>query len=109
MQNKEGKLKFQRVIRVILSTVMVTFKNNHSNLAEESHKEQLGSITVGMSSHRKDGCLFLSGLGEKWQSFIVPHFSAHTPIETQKRNKLPLSSVWLSRQLLIMKTCMALH
>lgn len=80
MQTKEisGKLKLRRVIGVILSTLMVTFRNNHSNLTEESHKEQLGSITEGVSSHRKDDCLLLSGLGENWQYFKMPHFSAQT-------------------------------
>lgn len=97
-----------RLIWVILSTVAVTFKNN-SNLTEESHKEQLGSITVRCVSHRKACCLFLSGLWENWQSFKMPHFSGHTQIETQKKNKLSLSSVCLRSQLLIMKTCMVLH
>lgn len=102
-------LSFIGVICVILSTAMVTLKNIHSNLTEESHKQQLGSIAVGVSSHRKDGCLLLSGQGENWQTFKMPHFSAHAQLETQKRNKLSLASVWLSRQLLIMKTCMVLH
>jgi len=98
-----------RVIWVILSTVAVTFKNKNSNLTGESHKEQLGSIIVRCVSHRKACCLFLSGLRENWQSFKMPHFSAHTQIETQKKNKLSLSSVCLRSQLLIMKTCMVLH
>ena len=99
-----------RVIWVILSTVAVTFKNNNSsNLTEESHKEQLGSITVWCVSHRKACCLFLSGLWKNWQSFRMPHFSAHIQIETQKKNKLSLSSVCRRSQLLIMKTCMVLH
>lgn len=58
--------------------VMVTFRNNHSNLTDETQKEHLGSIAVGVSSHRKDDCLLLSGLGENWQSFEIPHFSVHT-------------------------------
>lgn len=51
---------------VFLSIVVMTFKKNNSNLTEESHKVQLGSITVRCVSHRKACCFFLSGLWENW-------------------------------------------
>lgn len=50
-----------RVIWFTLSNVVVTFKNNNSNLTEESHKEQLGSITVRCVSHRKPAGFFCQG------------------------------------------------
>lgn len=103
------KLKFQRMIWVILSFVMVTFRNNHSNLTEESHKEQLGSISVGASSHRQDGCLPLSGLGKTGN--LLKYITSQLILKLKFKRGINClyPSVWLSCQLLIMKTYMVLH